>query len=320
MPAHARPLPKSFWPPPAQVTTSPPVGVAHAESPRWEYNIVSAPKTKFLGNSLEVFPNGRSRIRLRTSGETYTHVPPNVKVHNIVLGRTWIDAEGHFYVYCPESGARCDLTFTPCGWFNAGRYEFAGHVTDGEGVKRLHLSGLWSSHLDAAACGADGEPSPDAPRRRLWSCSTKPEGDHYGRTRFAQRLNTCEGLGRPPLPSDSRRRADREALEGRHMPKAAAELSRLEEAAKAEAAHRAAGGGEAWQPRWFEHDAAMELLPGEMDADAVPTWQWKAGGFDRLDSVLEAGAGDQQRVSPAAVLGHEFAPWQFPELHAGGGH
>jgi hypothetical protein len=303
------------------------VGVAHSESPRWQYDIVSAPKTRFLGNYLEVFPNGRTRIKLLGSGETYTHVPPNVKVHNLVLGRTWIDAEGEFYVYCPESGVKCVLNFTPCGWFNAGRYEFAGHVIDKGGVKRLHLSGLWSSHLDAAECGPDGELLPDAPRRRLWTCRPKPEDDYYGMTHFARQLNTCADLRLPPLPSDSRRRPDREALAGRHLPRAAAEKGRLEAAGHADAARREEVGSQ-WAPRWFEPEEGAQLLPGELDTDCVPAWRWKAGGFERLDGLLEAGAdeasaklqqeagADGQAVPDAAVCGRGFAPWEFPELHA----
>ncbi|KAI8467608.1 MAG: oxysterol binding protein [Monoraphidium minutum] len=293
-----------------QVAISPPIGVAHAEGPRWQYDIVSAPKTRFLGNSLEVFPNGRTRIQLRSRAETYTHVPPHVKVHSIVIGRTWIDVEGEFYVFCPESGAKCVLNFTPCGWFNAGRYEVSGHVCDAEGARRLQLSGLWSSHLDAADCGPDGEPAPDAPRRRLWSCKPKPEGDYYGRSHFAKALGTAAGLRSPPLPSDSRRRPDVEALSGHHFPRAAAEKSRLEAAAHKEEQHRAAAGA-AWAPRWFELEEGAALLPGEMDAAEVPTWRWKAGGFGALDAAGGGGAPDD-----AGVVGRGFAPWEFPELHA----
>lgn len=321
----AHPTPPSLPPtlPNVQVTLSPPVGVAHAENPKWEYDIVSAPKTRFLGNSLEVFPIGRTRIKLRSSGETYTHVPPHVKVHSIVLGRTWIDVEGDFYVFCPESGARCDVSFTPCGWFNQGRYEFSGHVMDKDGVKRVRLSGLWSSHLDAVECDAEGAPLEGATSRRIWTCKPKPEGDYYGMTQFARQLNTCKHLRAPPLPSDSRRRADREALVGRHLPKAAAEKSRLEEAQRLERVHREKGQGSAWESRWFEPVAEGELLPGEMDADSVPLWRWKAGGFERLDKLIGVAEGGQQQqqqvqelqVADAVVCGHGFAPWQFPDLH-----
>lgn len=37
----------------------PPVCAAHAENTHFQYDLVSAPTTKFLGNSLEVYPYGR---------------------------------------------------------------------------------------------------------------------------------------------------------------------------------------------------------------------------------------------------------------------
>lgn len=42
-------------------------------------------------------------------------------------------------------------------------------------------------------------------------CKEKPQGDKYGFTHFARSLNDGKGLA--PLPSDSRRRPDRAALE-----------------------------------------------------------------------------------------------------------
>ena len=42
-------------------------------------------------------------------------------------------------------------------------------------------------------------------------CTPKPEDDPYSFTQFAHTLNSCEGVN--PLPSDSRRRPDRAALE-----------------------------------------------------------------------------------------------------------
>ena len=52
----ARPTPARL--PPPQVSHHPPVGAAHAESELWTFDQVSAPKTKFLGNSVEVYPIG----------------------------------------------------------------------------------------------------------------------------------------------------------------------------------------------------------------------------------------------------------------------
>ena len=36
----------------------PPIAAAHAENAAWVYDIVSAPTTKFLGNSVDIYPVG----------------------------------------------------------------------------------------------------------------------------------------------------------------------------------------------------------------------------------------------------------------------
>ncbi len=74
--------------------------------------------------------SGRTRITLRAHNEVYAHMPPNAMVHNIVIGRTWVDAFGPFTVLCPATGSKCVLTFSPCGWFGYGRYEFSGFIVD----------------------------------------------------------------------------------------------------------------------------------------------------------------------------------------------
>ena len=46
-----------------QVSHHPPICAAHAENGQFVYDIVSAPTTRFLGNSLEVYPYGRPMSR-----------------------------------------------------------------------------------------------------------------------------------------------------------------------------------------------------------------------------------------------------------------
>ena len=41
-----------------QVSHHPPISAAHAENDKWVYDIVSAPSTKFMGNSVEIYPVG----------------------------------------------------------------------------------------------------------------------------------------------------------------------------------------------------------------------------------------------------------------------
>jgi hypothetical protein len=225
---------------------------------------------------------------LKKTGEMFSHVPPHAKVHNIVLGRTWVDSFGTFHVLNASSGARCTLEYKPCGWFNQGHYEFDGYVTDAVGRKHLYLSGKWNSHVDVQACSSSGQLDSSSKPRRLWSCRGKPADDHYGLTYFARQLNTCQQLSHPPLPSDSRRRADRLSLEVRKMVQAGAEKQRLEEQQRAEQRHRLAAGA-TWKPRWFVSAPDMQVLPGEESPEHVPLWRW--GG--------EYGSQQQQSVEPA---------------------
>lgn len=68
-------------------------------------------------------------------------MPPNSKAHNIVIGRTWVDSAGDFYVLNVTTGSKCVLKFTPCGWFSYGRYEYSGFIEDKDGVKKMLISG-----------------------------------------------------------------------------------------------------------------------------------------------------------------------------------
>lgn len=302
-----------------QVCHHPPIGAARAEGPGWSYEIVSAPATRFLGNAVDIFPRGRTRIVLEgRGGETYSLSPPNSKAHNLIVGRTWVDCYGDFRLTNLATGAVCALAFTPCGWFGAGRYEVAGHIADAAGAKRLAVSGAWNSHLDVTRCDPEsGEPLPGAGKTRVWACAPKPDGDKFGFTHFARKL--CDGCGINPLPSDSRRRPDRAALEAGDQRAAGAHKHALEEAQRAERRAREEKGGEdgAWKPRWFRAvDAKTAAERGylhENDADPAdcPVFEW-AGD---MDAAWTADDGGDAGGGAPSCSGRGFNPWQFPDLH-----
>lgn len=91
------------------------------------------------------------------------------------------------------------------------------------------MSGKWNSYVDVCACNSDGSAVEGAEKRRLWTCKDKPEDDQYGCTYFALDLNSTKYLNKPPMASDSRRRADRQALQDREMSNAAAAKQQLED-------------------------------------------------------------------------------------------
>eukprot|EP00798_Chlamydomonas_sp_ICE-L_P000467 gene467-1873_t len=278
-----------------QVSHHPPVCAAHAENEHFVYDIVSAPTTRFLGNSLEVYPLGRTRITLRKSGEVYSLVPPNVMVHNIVIGRTWVDAFGPLMLTCPATGSKCVLEFTPCGWFGYGRHTYSGYVMDSDGKKHIKLSGKWNEYCDMVPCDLDGEPVPDVMPRRLWTCTDKPAGDYYSFTKFAHTLSSCEGL---------KRRSDRSCLYNGETMNAGKEKHRLEEMQRAEKRERESK-GDKWTPRYFKAADDAELLPGELPHEKVPFYEW-TGAYETNTSGS---------LSKQDIDGKGFNPWQYADIH-----
>ena len=82
----------------------------------------------------------------------FTLTPPNALVHNIVIGRTWVDVAGDLTLNCPSTGCKCVLAFKPCGWFSYGRYEFEGFVYDkGECGRRARGITSRPGHCEHAA-------------------------------------------------------------------------------------------------------------------------------------------------------------------------
>jgi len=291
-----------------QVSHHPPIGASHAENDLWEYDLVSAPKTKFLGNSVEVYPIGRTRIKLKGTGDEFTLIPPPTKAHNVIIGKTWIDTCGEYKLINTVTGAKVTIEFTECGWFSAGRYEIRGHVYDPEGTPKLLLEGKWNSHLDCTQCDEEGNALPDAEPERLWTCKPKPENDPYQFTEFAHLLNsieTCDGVD--PLPSDSRRRPDRALLELGRSGEAAVAKHSLEEMQRAEKKRREAE-DDPWKPRWFNvlpKDAHVH--DGEPDNSACPQFQFN-GEYLKLTARGDVSSAED-------VQGEGFNPWQYEEMH-----
>jgi len=294
-----------------QVSHHPPICAAHgeSESDKWTYDIVSAPKSKFLGNSVEIYPLGRTRIKLHTPNETFILRTPHAKANNIVVGSTWIDVFGSLAVKCVESGIEAHVDFTQCGWFGAGRYEFKGYIVDADGKKVMLVSGKWNSHCDAVRCDADGNPADGAETHRLWESNPKPEDPKYKFTQFAKDLNTVPAGAPEPLPSDARRRPDRFALMVGDSVKAGEQKSVLEDRQRAEKRERTKR-EEPWEPRWFVAVSAEEVVNYDFEAvNDIGHWKAKPGFFQQ--QAERAGAKNED------VEGAGFCPWQFPELPTG---
>ena len=111
-----------------QVSHHPPCGAGHAATEKWTYDITSMVKTKFMGNWVDVWPLGRTRIRLNRSSDVYNICPPPSRINNVLVGRMWIDTFGEMSVNNLATGGSALVKFKECGFFGKGRWEVSGDV------------------------------------------------------------------------------------------------------------------------------------------------------------------------------------------------
>ncbi|KAL0316335.1 UNVERIFIED_CONTAM: Oxysterol-binding protein-related protein 3A [Sesamum radiatum] len=217
-----------------QVSHHPPMSAAHAENEHFVYDITSKLKTKFLGNSIDIYPVGRTRLTLKRAGVVLDLVPPPSKANNIIFGRTWVDSPGDMILTNLTTGDKVVLYFQPCGWFGAGRYEVDGYVYNAQEEPKYLMTGKWNEFMSYQPCDAEGEPKPGSELKEVWRAADAPKNDKFQYTHFAHKINSFDTAPKKLLPSDSRLRPDRLALEHADLSKAGLEKTRLEERQRAE--------------------------------------------------------------------------------------
>ncbi|KVH97154.1 Oxysterol-binding protein [Cynara cardunculus var. scolymus] len=163
----------------AEVSHHPPMSAAHAENEHFVYDITSKVKTKFLGNSLDVYPLGRTRLKLKKDGVILELVPPPTKVNNLIFGRTWVDSPGEMVLTNLTTGDKVVLYFQPCGWFGAGRYEVDGYVYNASEEPKILMTGKWNKSMSYQPCDLEGEPLPGTELKEVWRVAEAPANDKF---------------------------------------------------------------------------------------------------------------------------------------------
>lgn len=284
-----------------QVSHHPPMSAAHAENEHFVYDITSKLKTKFLGNSVDIYPVGRTRLTLKKSGVVLDLVPPLSKANNIIFGRTWVDSPGDMILTNLTTGEKVVLYFQPCGWFGAGRYEVDGYVYDKEEEPRFLMTGKCNEFMSFQPCDSEGEPTPGSELKEVWRAAELPKNDRFQYTHFAHKLNSFDTAPKKLLPSDSRLRPDRLALEQLDLSKAGAEKSRLEERQRAEKRRREAKKDE-FKPKWFE-------LTDE--TASTPWGDLEVYRYNGMYTQHRAEVDNSDVVQPTNNTSTEFDPWQY---------
>ncbi|XP_037046475.1 oxysterol-binding protein-related protein 1 isoform X2 [Bradysia coprophila] len=130
-----------------QVSHHPPVSAFHADSPNFTFHGSIHPKLKFWGKSVEIQPKGVVTVELPKWNEAYTWTNVNCCVHNIIVGKLWMEQYGTMEVVNHSNGLRAVLTFKPAGWASKDLHRVEGFIIDKDKKKLHFLYGKWTEFI-----------------------------------------------------------------------------------------------------------------------------------------------------------------------------
>uniref|UniRef100_A0A3Q3E2B8 Oxysterol-binding protein n=1 Tax=Labrus bergylta TaxID=56723 RepID=A0A3Q3E2B8_9LABR len=224
-----------------QVSHHPPAAAHHAFSEKgWSLRQEITLASKFRGKYLSIMPLGSIQCLFEKSNNHYSWKKVTTTIHNIIVGKLWIDQSGEIDVVNHKTGDRCHLKFTPYSYFSRDvPRKVTGVVTDKEGKAHYVLSGTWDEKMEFSRVmqSSKGENGTEGKQRtvyqtlkakEIWTKNPLPEGaeNMYYFSSLALTLNEHEeGVA----PTDSRRRPDQRLMEDGRWDEANAEKQRLEE-------------------------------------------------------------------------------------------
>ena len=285
-----------------QVSHHPPVYVGQAQvEGKFKSWIRGDPKTKFLGNKIEVFPGADIVVKLDRHPDLLSVQVPTTIAHNIIIGGLWIDNCGDLVVNNHATGEKCVLTFKKCGWMGADYRQVYGHCIDSEGAKRMVVKGQWGleAELMCTPCHPNGEPMVGAGWRSLFRAPKMPESKY----RISQYLIDMNKVSLDPreacliAPSDGRFRPDMQGLIGENAASAGEGKRAIEERQRV-CRKKLKEEGVEWVPVHFKE--------GKDEATGLTLWEYVGNYWEeRAERKRQLEAGTLEAKAP------EFSPSLF---------
>ncbi|KAM4763835.1 oxysterol-binding protein 2 isoform 2-T2 [Cyanocitta cristata] len=266
-----------------QVSHHPPAAAHHVYSRRgwtlWQDITISS---KFRGKYLSIMPLGAIHLEFHSSGNHYVWRKVTSTVHNIIVGKLWIDQSGEIEIVNHKSKDKCQLKFTPYSYFSRDvPRKVTGVVSDANGKAHYVMSGTWDEKMECSKIvhSCHGSTSTEGKQKTvyqtlspkvLWRKYPLPENaeNMYFFSELALTLNEPEER---VAPTDSRLRPDQRLMESGRWDEANVEKQRLEEKQRAVRRRREAEAVEALEegkdyegyiPLWFERK--VDAVTGEL--------------------------------------------------------
>ncbi|XP_045172406.2 oxysterol-binding protein 1-like isoform X2 [Mercenaria mercenaria] len=258
-----------------QVSHHPPTTCVHTEGKKWTLWQEFTMGSKFRGAYLNIVPTGIAHLVFEKSGNHYTWRKVTTTVHNIIVGKLWVDHHGEMDIKNHKTGDNCHLKYYPYSYFSRDKpRKVTGVVTDANDAAKWVITGTWDTQMEVAQVLQVDESSKrpvfaTGPKRLLWKRVLPPPGSDkmYFFTQLAIQLNEPED---DVAPTDSRKRPDERHMENGDWDEANRVKVQLEEKqrtkrkkmeAEAEACLKRGEEPPCHEPMWFKR--SKDEITGE---------------------------------------------------------
>lgn len=136
-----------------QVSHHPPMAAIHCDGRGWACWQEFTMTTKFRGKYLQVVPLGNAYVEFHKSGNRYGWRKVNTTVHNIIVGKLWVDHHGDMEIVGQNAakGYKCHLKYIPYSYFSKdSQRKVKGVVQNPDGEAKWVVSGNWDSKMECA--------------------------------------------------------------------------------------------------------------------------------------------------------------------------
>ncbi|XP_050441329.1 oxysterol-binding protein 1 isoform X3 [Adelges cooleyi] len=217
-----------------QVSHHPPISAQHCSGKEWTCWQEFSMSSKFRGKYLQAIPGGIAHLEFSASGNHYTWTKVTTTVHNIIVGKLWVDQTGEMTITNHKDGSRCRLSYIPYSYFTRDQQrKVKGYVVNKDNEVKWVVNGTWDNKVEIAPV-IKYEGPVDSPTCQtgsymlVWQRKIPPADceKYYYFTTLASQLNEMEeGIA----PTDSRYRSDQRLMEFGLWDEANIEKLRLEE-------------------------------------------------------------------------------------------
>ncbi|XP_059487348.1 oxysterol-binding protein 1-like isoform X2 [Neocloeon triangulifer] len=251
-----------------QVSHHPPMVAQYGEGLGWRCWQEFTMASKFRGKYLQVVPLGTAHLEFLSSGNHYTWRKVTTTVHNIIVGKLWVDQHGDMDIVNHKTGDKCHLKYIPYSYFTRDvQRKVKGCVMDKNGSVKWVVQGTWDNKIEIAEVissqgNSENPVFKTGPYKVAWKRRPlKPDAEkYYNFTELACQLNEPEeGVA----PTDSRLRPDQRLMEDGQWDEANSVKLRLEEKQRGVRRQREAEAEKAtaegrpyppYEPIWFKQE------------------------------------------------------------------